>query len=128
MIITLNRDELIRRKQALIRQGQKQAFTQAVKAFSPLHSSKPIERILRVQARVNRTDVHILLSHQTFIKRRQLGLRPDYLVRPLATIEKPKKSKRVIQRRAPEGLTEIEKKTFRRLKWYIPGMFLKWNG
>lgn len=144
-IIHLNQAELLRRRQALIRQGQKIAFTYAVKpapeikrSNTPSGARKPsakflksydakqkaAERSVRIQTRLEDIIPHdILLAHAVRVKRAHMGLSRDKLVRDIPTLDKPKALHHRVERKAPEGLTLHEKKLWKNMKWYKPDEF-----
>lgn len=63
----------------------------------------------------------ILLGHAVNVVRKHMALRPDHLVRNIPTLDHPKVSTRAPARLPKDsGLTEGEKKAFRKMKWYVP--------
>lgn len=136
--LKLNREELIRRRQDLIRQGQKVAFTAQVKPRNtPQGAGRPPAKFLKhcdsrqryldrrtpaIKADLSRIiPKEILLGHAVNVTRRHMALRPDYLVRSLPTLDQPRPSKRATPRKTPEGLTPAEKKLFKKMTWFKLG-------
>lgn len=145
--LTINRSELIRRKQALIRSGERQSFTHAVKARNtPSGAAKPSARFLKSydpkqraaeQSGARIKDVgqapammelfipaDVLVAHAVHVVRGQLGLRKDHLVRQIPTLDKPKPKHHEVTRPVPKELTIYERKLWKKMSWYKPGMFL----
>lgn len=137
-ILHLNSAELLRRKQALIRQGQKLAFTGTVKPLAkntPEGRSRPsahyvkrfdgkqkyLEETVRMRDEDNRRRAQytfpkdVLLAHAVHITRGKLALRQDRLIRAIPTIEKPAPKREIRYPRPTDWTTEYEKKLWREL-------------
>lgn len=145
-VIHLNSAELLRRKQALIRQGQRMAFTHAVKPMpvipprrntpaGPLRDSAkflkyydPKQKRLDGGKPMSKAGIpnpleemlipkDVLLSHAVHITRRDLALKQDKLVRSIPTLDMPKPRKRKEARKAPEEYNQAERKLWRKMAW-----------
>jgi hypothetical protein len=143
----ITRLEIIRKKQTLIRSGERQSFTNAINPRNtPRGAIKPSARFLKnyskKQIKADEVGINsppmskagqvhpfveaniphdVLCAHAVHVVRNQLGLKQDKLVRQVPTLDHPKPLSRTVTRRAPDGLTEYEKKLWKKMQWYKPG-------